>query len=113
MTEVKFPQLAVGQRFEYQGKIHVKVGPLTARAEDGGRDWMIPRYAVVKPIGGAPTLVDQRARYRETFEAFDVFYGHCLRTLEEAMAPWPEERARHARDELEAARRAFLDRLTR
>jgi hypothetical protein len=113
MTEHKFPQLAVGQRFEYEGKVYVKVGPLTARAMDGSRDWMIPRYALVKPVGGAPPEIDHRARYRDTVDAFDVFYGHCLRLLEEAIAQWPEERSRHARENLAAARQAFLDRLSR
>ena len=50
---MKFQQLPQGARFEYEGQVYTKVGPLTAAAENG-RQRMIPRFAVLVPEGGAP-----------------------------------------------------------
>jgi len=47
---MKFPQLPLGQRFEYQGETLVKIGVLTACNERGGNTRLIPRSAVVIPL---------------------------------------------------------------
>jgi hypothetical protein len=47
---MKFPQLPLGQRFEYQGETLVKVGAMTACNERGGNTRLIPRSAVVVPV---------------------------------------------------------------
>ena len=44
---MRFPQVAVGQRFEFQGRRYTKNGPLTASEEDSGQQRMIPRAAEV------------------------------------------------------------------
>ena len=46
---MKLQHLAIGDRFEYDGKIFVKTGPVTASSENGGQQ-MIPRYAILKPL---------------------------------------------------------------
>ena len=46
---MKLQRLAIGDRFEYDGKIFVKTGPLTASSETGGQQ-VIPRYAVLRPL---------------------------------------------------------------
>jgi hypothetical protein len=33
---MKFPQLALGQRFAFQGELYTKIGPMTARRERDG-----------------------------------------------------------------------------
>jgi hypothetical protein len=50
---VKFPQLPIGERFEYQGATLVKIGPLTACSAAGGESQLIPRSALVTPTGTA------------------------------------------------------------
>ena len=47
---MRFPQLDIGDRFEYQGKIWIKNGPLTAVRQSDGQSAMIPRYASVGRI---------------------------------------------------------------
>jgi hypothetical protein len=48
---LKFTQVSLGQRFVYQGETLVKIGPLTATNERGGNTRLIPRSAVVSPLG--------------------------------------------------------------
>lgn len=49
---MKLQQLAIGDRFDYEGQTYVKTGPLTATTEAGGSR-IIPRYAVLAPAGSA------------------------------------------------------------
>ena len=51
---MKFPQLAVGARFRYQGKIYCKTSPLAASAADGSQR-MIPRSASIEALDGPDT----------------------------------------------------------
>ncbi len=51
---MKFSQLLVGQRFEFEGLLYTKVGPVTAREERSGRQRMIPRSGEVSLLGVAP-----------------------------------------------------------
>ncbi|MES9992256.1 MAG: hypothetical protein ABW098_09895 [Candidatus Thiodiazotropha sp.] len=51
---MRFPQLTIGQLFEYQGKRYTKTGPLTASEEGTGVNEMIRRSAEVMLLEGAP-----------------------------------------------------------
>lgn len=101
---MKFSELGPGERFEWEGAVYVKLGPVSAREEATGRLRMIPRYARLRPVDaaadkapdarpGTPSTVQLRA-------AFDAFFGACLAALDE---PPAEARAR-----LYAARQRFL-----
>ncbi|MDE2584426.1 MAG: hypothetical protein KGN39_03435 [Betaproteobacteria bacterium] len=93
---MKIHQLALGDRFEYQGESYVKTAPMMARS-DAGVQRLIPRYAVLTPLAeaGIATADSQGLR-----QAFDVFYGICAGLVPaESLA------------ELEAARNSFLERL--
>ena len=46
---MKLQHLAIGARFEYEGVVYVKTGPLTAASEEGGQR-IIPRYAILRPL---------------------------------------------------------------
>ena len=97
---MKLDHLAIGARFEYQGKVFVKTGPLTAASESGGQQ-MIPRYAVLKPLD-PPPFEDKPGPRRKLDEArvraaFDDFYRTCQRCTDDFSRP-----------ELEAARQRFL-----
>lgn len=100
---MKLQHLAIGDRFEYEGKIFVKTGPLTATAEQGGQQ-MIPRYAVLKPLDKTVSESKPATRGKLTegavVAAFDAFYRTCTR-----LSP-PDNHA-----ELEAARQQFLSTL--
>lgn len=97
---MKLEHLAIGARFEYQGKVFVKTGPLTAASEAGGQQ-MIPRYAVLKPLD-PPPVEDKPGPRRKLDEAkvhaaFDEFYRTCFRITDDFSRP-----------ELEAAKQRFL-----
>ena len=112
---MKLTQLPLGARFEYEGEIFTKTGPMTAASEKGGQR-MIPRYAVLKPADGVPPPPPQTrppppphpapppepASLRTLDEArvltaFDAFFGTALRLTDD-----------FAKAELETARQKFL-----
>lgn len=97
---MKLQQLAIGARFEYQGRVFVKTGPLTASSENGGQQ-IIPRYAILKPLDlPAPEPKSAgRGKLAETVvhSAFEAFYRTCSQLVDESSRP-----------ELEEARRRFL-----
>ena len=101
---MKLQHLAIGDRFEFHGKIFVKTGPVTASSEEGGQQ-MIPRYAVLKPID-VPARDDDKPGLRRKVEekkvlaAFDDFYRTCSELLDTSALP-----------ALAEARERFLDRL--
>ena len=98
---MKFTQIPLGTRFEFEGKIFSKTGPMTASADDGSGQRLIPRYAVLKPVDGAAPVVDAPpARQVDeacVIAAFDSFYATCLRLVDD-----------FSKLELEAAKRKFL-----
>ena len=65
---MKFQQLKIGQKFEYQGDIYVKHSPLVAIHSETGKQKLIPRYAaivVTDAAGGScesPTGPDHSCR---------------------------------------------------
>lgn len=97
---MKFQQLPIGARFEYEGQVYVKTGPVAAAAEQGGQR-MIPRHALLRPLDGAPApAATSPARLLDearVLAAFEAFYAECLRQQDEA-----------GRQALAAARERFL-----
>ncbi|MFZ2855223.1 MAG: hypothetical protein WAZ34_14065 [Rhodocyclaceae bacterium] len=93
---MKIHQLTNGARFEYEGEAYVKTGPMFATGKGGQR--MIPKYAVLKPLGDG-----EAAQKRDTLpkarvlDAFDAFYAACQTLLPENRQP-----------ALDAARDRFL-----
>lgn len=102
---MKFQMLPIGARFEYQGKVYVKTGPIAASSEEGGQR-MIPRYATLRPLDGAmpapqprpPRMLDEVV----VRAAMADFHAACARLLDEAVDD-PERLAR-GRQALEEAR---------
>lgn len=74
---MKLQHLAIGDRFEYAGKIFVKTGPLTASSDQGGQQ-VIPRSAVLKPLDQPPsesrTSSRDKVNKAAVLAAFDRFY---------------------------------------
>jgi hypothetical protein len=95
---MKIHQLQMGARFEYEGVEYVKSGPMFATGPAGQR--MIPKYAVLKPLGpqAAPeTGLHEVVPHSEVLKAFADFYSKCTDLV-------PEEK----HGELEGARGRFL-----
>ena len=85
---MRFPQLALGQRFEFQGRQYTKNGPLTASEEASGEQRMIPRSAEVTLLDaeGQPVReVKQRYSRTEVNGLLQRFRGDLVNRLE-AMA---------------------------
>lgn len=108
---MKFQLLPMGARFEYEGKVYTKTGPMTASSEQGGQR-MIPRFAVLKPLDGVVTEAPGPGRTLDeatVMAAFEQFYGTCANLLFGNESD--VQRARDLRARLEAARERFSERL--
>ncbi len=109
---MKFQLLPLGSRFEFEGRVYVKTGPLTASGEDGGQR-MIPRFAALKPLEGAapeaPANIERKLDETTVRVALEAFHGECARLLQ-TVAEDPGQ-AQAARAVLDAARQRFLDAL--
>jgi len=86
---VKFPQVPVGERFDYQGETLVKTGPMTACNERGGDTRLIPRSAVVRPVGATPEAqpvapILTQALVREALAAFDARLRSSIGAMDQA-----------------------------
>lgn len=97
---MKLNHLPIGARFEYEGQIYTKTGPITAAAEKGGQR-MIPRHAVLRPMDGhtppaAPSTTRQLDEAR-VLTAFESYHRTALRLAEGL-----------GKAELEQARTQFL-----
>lgn len=102
LPPMKIHELPQGARFEYEGEAYVKTGPMFASGPNGQR--LIPRYAVLKPLGGveatAPKTTTESVSRKRVVAAFQTFYAAC--------EPWvPAERQMA----LAAARDRFLSAL--
>ena len=97
---MKLQHLPMGARFEYQGAVYVKTGPMMAATESGEQK-LIPRYAVLKPLDPMPAPPDPKAARQLpeplVLTAFERYHGRCQRVVDEA-----------GRFELAQARQEFL-----
>lgn len=84
--DLKLQHLAIGARFEYEGVVYVKTGPLTASSEQGGAR-IIPRYATLKPVEMPASEVKRPAPIgldaKKVIAAFEVFFESCNDLVEE------------------------------
>lgn len=106
---MKFSQLPIGARFEFEGKAYVKTGPIAASSQEGGQR-MIPRYAVLRPLDGtAPVEPPKASRSLDETTvkaAFDAFYRDLGRLLDDTVEDDDRLDAAHRR--LSSARDRFL-----
>lgn len=106
---MKFSQLPIGTRFEYEGKVYVKTSPIAASGETGAQK-MIPRYAVLTPLDGQAKPEPRKARSLDEAKvtaAFDAFSADCARLIDLAAADTTQRALLRA--ELEAARQRFIE----
>lgn len=89
-----------GARFEFEGEVYVKTGPLIGTRSEDGRQRLIPRHAVLKPLDAvavAPVEKSATLARADVLAAFEVFAAKC------ALLVGDEGKAA-----LEAARERFL-----
>lgn len=102
---MKFGQLPVGTRFDYEGVHYLKTGPLVAAPEDGGPQRFLGRYADVRVlVATAPARARAGADWSS---AFDALYAECIAAIDALSASDPNAAAR-VRQQLEATRRRLL-----
>lgn len=107
---MKFQLLAIGARFEFEGKEYVKTGPLTASSD--GVQRMIPRFAVLKPLDKPVEPARKTPRKpdeAEVLAAFETFFAESTRLL--LTLPADADQASTGLNELAAARQRFLDQI--
>lgn len=96
---MKIHQLPTGARFEYEGVEYEKTGPMFATGKGGQR--LIPKYAVLKPLGEVvlePETAGNHSMSRTAvLNAFEMFCASCKRLV-------PEDR----QAALDQAREQFL-----
>lgn len=107
---MKFQQLALGARFEFEGTIFVKSGPLTATSE-AGLQRMIPRFAVLKQLDVASPATTVKAvgkiEMQRVLLAFEAFYQDAAKLLQADDAQLASQKL----TTLAAARQRFLGNL--
>lgn len=96
---MKFHDIAIGTRFEFEGVEYTKTSPMLATSQSG-KQRLIRRSAHLKPVGTdgpqkeSPVTLDQH----QVLQAFDTFYQTCIQLS-------------GTNPELESARQKFLDTL--
>lgn len=110
---MKFHELAIGQRFEFDGAAYVKTGPMLASPQEGSASRFIARYAQVQPLDGseAPAPQDRPLRADDVAAAFDVFHGRCTQQL--ARCELAAEQRESLRAAIDAGRDEFRATLSR
>jgi hypothetical protein len=111
---MRFHQLAIGERFEFEGATYVKIKALTALSEAGGGERFIRRSAEVRVVAGSGQSAPGGVRVLQpdvVLQAFDAFYDHCVQCIEAARSDGFESAAAQPQCDLAQARQRFLRRL--
>jgi hypothetical protein len=111
-STMKFTQLPPDARFCWQGELYRKTGPMTAHADVGGAQKLIPRSAVVEPVANdaaAATTAEERFTAGVVQAALDA-YQTSLRAYAQTLTG-PERSALEAHMDL--AERGFRAALRR
>ncbi len=82
---MKFPHLRIGQRFELDGEIYVKTGPMVASHEGTGAMKMVRRSAEVRVLDETAQTVEETAGetilLRQAREALEAYHNGARRIL--------------------------------
>ena len=114
---MRFHQLSMGQRFEFEGEVYVRTKPLIAVNEASGHQRFIRRSALVKVLSqdAAAAVQDDAVNdasgiTREAVvAAFDAFYASCLLELKDIEDGVDKTQLEQLREHFEEARQRFLD----
>ena len=114
---MKFHDLDIGQRFDFDGVVYVKTSPVLAGQVEGGGSKFMPRYAMVKLLDEAAPRAkleqEQMLQAREVLAAFEAFHSACSEELEKLEGSLPANRLKALFDAIEEKRKGFLDTLSK
>jgi hypothetical protein len=112
---VKFHEISIGQRFNFEGDVYVKTGPVMASCERDGSRRLMRRSSQVTLSGdetgaeSAETSTSAEALTRErVLTAFEAFSGLCHRCLEDMVEACDQRAVEEARRALQRARNEFI-----
>lgn len=113
---MKFHLVPVGEKFEFEGEVYVKADKLIANNEKTGKNRLIPRSANVQPVNAqadaTPKVVeDHKTQTARVLEEFDNYHQQCLQCLSELNESSDPGALTRMKDEMETARKKFIDRL--
>ena len=109
---MKFHELAIGQKFEFQGTAFIKSTPMIASALETSTQKFMARSATVKPMetsvashnSSPPKLCTELVN-----KAFETFYAACQAALEEIHGELSAESFLLVQEKLNNARQIFLN----
>ncbi len=114
--QMKFTDLAPGERFVFQDAAFRRTGPLTATRESDGKQRLMPRSAEVQALQAetppGPSQTDRNLSARSVTAAFHAYHLACLACLEELHSAKSSAALEHAQAKLRRARQAFLGQLS-
>ena len=112
---MKFHELVVGQRFEFEGEIYIKTNNVVSHQEQGGKTRLIRRSAEVTPLGNtgpvAAATTEPKKELAQDFvlNTFDAFYSHCQKCVQDMAEKVDAQALAAAEQSLEQARQQFID----
>lgn len=94
---MKFQQVSVGQRFEFEGRVYVKISPLLAQTESSGGQRLLPRSATVRLLEKETSSVAVPAKKKmldsaEIVAAVGQFRLECVASIETLVDVVTQER---------------------
>ena len=112
---MKFQQLKIGQKFEYQGDIYVKHSPLIAIHSETGKQKLIPRYAAIvvtdTNLPAEDKTVSRKISSDQIQTAFDKFYTDVVDALAKASPDIDTPTLESIQNRLENSRQKFFSEL--
>ncbi len=107
---MKFHEVLIGQRFEFEGEDYTKKSPVTATHGVSGRQKFIRRSAPVKPVSEELSPISRSGTCLDAdivAAALDVFHSRCLECLGDLAPEVSEASIANAREKLARGRAEF------
>lgn len=115
MRSISFSKLAIGQQFEFQGSLYLKISPIIARGVDDDAQRLIPRSAQVVPHNAVPATPAQSPAEPPSFntleKALGAYQENCLRIIRERLEDNDPQLAAETAEALEQAYRELREAL--
>ncbi len=110
---MKFLQLKIGQKFEYQGATYIKSSPLVASHAETGEQRLIPHYAAIvitdTTMPSEHKQITPHLNASQVQIAFDKFYTCVQDSLAMVESECEARTLESIQSRLENARQQFLD----
>ena len=111
---MKFHELAIGQKFEFQGVAYIKTTPMIASEIENSNQKFMARSAAVKPLDVSipPPKPGKRMLEAELVHtSFEAFYARCQTALKEIQDEIKPESWSEIQEQITKERQIFLSSL--